>query len=400
MNVAAPRIATLDFLRGVAVLGILVANLPGFALPQAAYFSPVAWGGTRSADIAMWFATFVLVEGKMRGLFAALFGASMLLVIRRADDAGDNGAAVHLRRMAALFAIGCAHLYLVWYGDILTQYALIGCVALLFVHARVRVLLLAAAAALLFATLNGLALVRAAAEPATQAAVEQAFGRPPAAMLLREIAALRGTLADGIAWRWTEDAGPVAAALFNGPETLGYMLLGMAGLRSGMLTGDWPRARYVRLAAWSLGLTMPLHVLIACHTMARHFATDAVVAASFALEAPLRPFTVAGYAALLIVVQQHGGRAAARIAAVGRTALSNYVGCSLVLAALFYGWGAGRFAGWGRAESYLLPPPLWAVMLLWPQFWLRRFGCGPLEWLWRSLIHLHPQPLRPTPVAK
>ena len=82
------RIATLDFIRGVAVMGILVANLPAFGLPEAAYFSPLAWGGHGPADVAVWFATFVLVEGKLRGLFTLLFGASMLLVIDAARAAG------------------------------------------------------------------------------------------------------------------------------------------------------------------------------------------------------------------------------------------------------------------------------------------------------------------------
>ncbi len=88
--------------------------------------------GTTLADVTAWALTYVLVEGKMRGLFAALFGASMLLVIDRADARGGNGAALHLHRMATLFVIGCAHLYFVWSGDILSLYALVGCVALLF----------------------------------------------------------------------------------------------------------------------------------------------------------------------------------------------------------------------------------------------------------------------------
>src|SRR5215210_5554464 len=96
------RHVTLDVIRGVAVMGILLANLPAFGLPGAAYFSPLAWGGTSPADITAWFATFVLVEGKMRGLFSFLFGASMLLVIDRARASGGNPAAVHFARMIVL----------------------------------------------------------------------------------------------------------------------------------------------------------------------------------------------------------------------------------------------------------------------------------------------------------
>lgn len=368
----APRIVALDFLRGAAVLGILVANLPGFALPAAAYFSPAAWGGKTPADIAAWAITYVLVEGKMRGLFAALFGASMLLVIDRADARGGNGAALHLRRMATLFAIGCAHLYCVWSGDILSLYALVGCVALLFSAAPLRLLLFAAATCLLLALANGLAIA------GLGSVVERVFGRSTPADLTREIVALRGGWQSNLAWRWHEEAGPFTAFLANGPETLAYMLLGMAGLRSGFLTGAWSRRRYALIAAGTLLTTLPVFALVGAHTIARDFDAHTIVVASFVVAPLLRPVAVAGYAALLLLVAREG-----RLAAAGRVALSNYLGCSIALTALFYGWGAGQFARWDRATLYLLLPPFWVAMLVWPRWWLARFTQGPAEWLWR-----------------
>ncbi|WP_341207314.1 DUF418 domain-containing protein [uncultured Sphingomonas sp.] len=368
----APRIVALDYLRGAAVLGILVANLPGFALPVAAYFSPAAWGGTAPADVAAWAITFVFVEGKMRGLFATLFGASMLLVIDRADARGGNGAALHLRRMATLFAIGCAHLYFVWSGDILSLYALVGCVGLLFSAAPLQLLLFAAAACLLLALANGLAIA------GLGAVVEQVFGRSTAADLSREIAAMRGRWATNVAWRWHEEAGPFTAFLANGPETLAYMLFGMAGLRSGFLTGAWPRRRYAMIAAMALLTTLPIFALVATHTIARNFDARTVVLGSFVVAPLLRPITVAGYAALLLLTAGEG-----RIAAAGRVALSNYLACSIAFTALFYGWGGGQFARWDRATLYILLIPAWPAMLSWPRWWLARFTHGPAEWLWR-----------------
>lgn len=390
MTDAAPRIVVLDALRGTAVLGILVANLPGFALPLAAYFSPAAWGGTAPADVAMWTLTFVVVEGKMRGLFAALFGASMLLVIERADARGDNGAALHLRRMGTLFVIGCVHLYCVWSGDILALYALVGTVALLFTGAPTRLLLFAAAAALLVATINGLALTAVG-----DRVLEEVFGRSSPAALAREIAALRGPWTGTVAWRWHEEAGPLTAFLANGPETLAYMLLGMAGLRSGFLTGAWPRRRYAVVAALTLGITLPVYAAVAWRTIAHAFDAHAVVLASFVLTPPLRPLGVAGDAALLLLLFRDGPLTR-RLAATGRVALSNYLGCSLAFTALFYGWGAGQFGRWDRASLYLLIVPAWALMLLWPRWWLTRFGYGPAEWLWRCATRGRWAPLRRT----
>ena len=390
----ASRIVALDFLRGAAVLGILIANLPGFALPQAGYFSPVAWGGTAPADVTIWALTFVLVEGKMRGLFAMLFGASMLLVIERADARGANGAALHLRRMGSLFAIGCAHLYGVWQGDILNLYALVGVIALLFVNAPVALLLLAGAGALLVATLDGLALAAMAARAATRPVLEQAFGHPPAATLLREIAALRGPWSANVAWRWSQAMSPLAGLLANGPETLAYMLFGMAGLRSGFLTGAWPWRRYALVAGVTLAATLPVYALLAWRTIVLGFDVGAVVFASFVVSTALRPLTVGGYAALLLVVLLRRGDDGGRIATAGRVALSNYLACSIAFTALFYGWGAGQFARWDRATLYLLLPVAWATMLSWPRWWLGRFAHGPAEYMWRLVTRGAPEPSR------
>ena len=151
------RIASMDVMRGVAVMGILVANLPAFALPAAAYFSPLAWGGSSGANLWVWFATYVLVEGKMRGLFSLLFGASMILVIDRASASGDDPATVHFRRMGTLALIGAVHLYLFWWGDILLHYALVGAIAFLFVRMPTRWLVIVAVALIVLQTISEVA---------------------------------------------------------------------------------------------------------------------------------------------------------------------------------------------------------------------------------------------------
>jgi uncharacterized protein len=120
------RYRSLDAIRGFAVMGILLMNIVGFALPEAAYITPAAYGSNGPADYATWAVTFILVDGKMRGLFSMLFGASMLLVFERAETAGGNGREVHVRRMLVLLLFGAIHYYLIWLGDILILYALCG----------------------------------------------------------------------------------------------------------------------------------------------------------------------------------------------------------------------------------------------------------------------------------
>ena len=128
------RHLTLDAIRGVAVMGILLMNVIAFTMPEQAYINPLAWGGTRAIDLGAWAVNFVLVDGKMRGLFSLLFGASMLLVADRAEAKGEDGASIHYRRMFWLLLFGLAHYYLIWFGDILVLYAVVGCIAFLFRH--------------------------------------------------------------------------------------------------------------------------------------------------------------------------------------------------------------------------------------------------------------------------
>ncbi|SFP50522.1 DUF418 domain-containing protein [Sphingomonas rubra] len=393
------RIASLDFLRGVAVMGILVANLPAFALPRAAYFSPLAWGGTAPADIAVWFATFVLVEGKLRGLFSFLFGASLLLVI---DRACDDAAGVHFRRMAVLFAIGCAHLYLVWWGDILAHYALVGALAYMARRLSVRWLVALGLGVLAWTWIGdvvGTAILWRSAARATPAMVATwdafaaSFGVPPRPALLAEIAATRGDWADALAWRWRHATGPLVSLTVVGPETMSAVLLGMAGYRSGFLTGTWPRARYRRWAVACLAPSLIGYAILGLATLAHGFDQRWVFLGSVGASPPLRTLGFVGYAALLVPLAGDGWWTA-RVAAAGRAAFTNYLATSVLMTAIFYGWGLGQFAAWPRATLTALVPIAWAGMLLWSKPWLDRRRYGPLEWLWRSLARGRPQPMR------
>src|SRR5213596_1737288 len=126
------RIITLDIIRGIAVMGIFSVNIIAFAMIEAAYLNPAAYGGHTGADLALWATNMVLVDGKMRTLFSMLFGASMLLVIERAQASGRSGWWTHFRRMIVLLGFGLIHYYFIWFGDILTLYAVSGLIAFLF----------------------------------------------------------------------------------------------------------------------------------------------------------------------------------------------------------------------------------------------------------------------------
>jgi len=399
----APRYLPLDVVRGVAVMGILLANIAAFALPAPAYFSPLAWGGHGTREVAVWLTTFVFVEGKMRGLFSFLFGASMLLVVERAQAAGENPVKVHLSRMVVLFLIGVAHMYFIWWGDILAHYALVGLVAFVFAGLKAEQLLAAAltalVATLLWNSMGLVGLIQAAPRDTPQAIqtwdlFAWGFGVPPADWIEGEIAAMRGLWTAQVAWRWEFLDGPFAFVKSVGPETLTAMLFGMWGFRSGFLTGAWERAAYRRVAVTCLGVAWAAYLLLGLNTIAQGFDQRWVYFASIVGSVPFRILGTIGYAALFILAIRPGGRLTKRMAAVGRAAFTNYLGTSILVTAIFYGWGLGQFARWDRATIYLIPPAVWLVVLLWSKPWLDRFRFGPFEWAWRSLARLKLQPMR------
>lgn len=386
------RLLTLDALRGVAVMAILLANMPGFALPDPAYSNPAAWGGGRPIDIAAWVLIETFINGRMRGLFSLLFGASMLLILQRADDAGENGAALHLRRMAVLFILGMIHLSFIWTGDILAHYALVGVIALGFVGLRVRTLLVTAMAmvglSMAMAGLESYGLFVASARNTPHAvalwdAYQAAFGTPGATALQPEIIAMRGSWMDATRFRLANNGNPLLDLISIGPETLSAMLLGMAALRSGCLSGQWPRTRYRRIAISGLGIAIPAYAAMAAFVMASDYDVRAVALTQLVLQAPVRLMGTIGYAALILLLIRPGGWWTTRIAAAGRMAFTNYIATSLIVTFVFYGHGLGQFARWDRADIYGMVPLVWAGMLLWSKPWLDRFGQGPLERIWR-----------------
>lgn len=408
----AGRIATLDILRGIAVMGILAMNIVAFAMPMQAYFNPFAYGDGGAEDVATWFVNFVFVDGKMRGFFSFLFGASMLLVVERARAAGGSGASIHYRRMVWLLLFGLAHLYLIWWGDILSHYALVGMIAYLFCRLSTRALVKWAIALLVvefafFASGAAYFFVAqaAAAAPGASADAVAAFQSmshdftPLAGPALgQDLALFRGDYAGIVAHRVGAMLfAPLIQLPFFGPETLAYMLLGMAGLKSGLLTGAWPLARYRRTAAITLAIALPTYVVLAAANLAMHFRFPELFAFSMAATVPFRPLMVVGYAALVILLTRRGGALVGRIAAAGRAAFTNYLGTSLVMTAIFYGYGLGLYGHVGRLELYLFVLGMWVLMLLWSKPWLDRFRYGPFEWVWRSLARFRIEPMRRTP---
>ncbi|HEX7822993.1 MAG TPA: DUF418 domain-containing protein [Sphingobium sp.] len=384
MTQAEDRIAPLDVLRGAAVIGVVVMNVAAIALPRALNTVPDAGSGS-VVDALVWLVGFVLVDGKARALLAMLFGASTLLVIDRAEMDGRDGVAVQRRRLLWLLPIGLVHYLFLWSGDILMLLAIGGLFALRF--AGNDPLDLVKAAFLFFAA--QLLIV-------TFFAVAAYWGSDPAAyhaLLQREMVLDIGLHREGygaIAIQRIMDLPQAASllAIHALPETLGFMMLGMAMAKGGFFFGQWTADHYRRSArhAYLIGLP-PMLGLGIWALLSRDPRTVDMI--GYAASFPFRiPITI-GHAALLVLAAEGARRARlAPVAALGRLALSNYLLCSLVMTSLAYGYGAGLYAHVGRAGMLGIAAALLVLMLLWSPLWLARFGQGPAERFWRTMQHI------------
>ncbi len=404
---AQSRIAALDLVRGIAVLGILAVNVAGFAGPSLATLTP-NWPGTATlADTLTFGAVFVVFEGKMRLLFTMLFGASMVLFIERAEAAGRNGSVLQVRRLLWLLVLGYLHFILLWWGDILVLYALLGLVALSL--RRVRPGALAAGAIAFYLLWHGAGMLGglldlAAADAVRNGSAAVQIVQDQQKMVERftnradvDLATVQlGFLAQAWHRASAEWAMPLRVALTSIGETLPLMALGMALYRSRFFAGAWPRRR-MQMLAWGgvIGGLAPTLALLAW-AWPRDFPIPVMFQFNLYWSAVPHLLMGLGYAAALVLAAPWllSTWLGLRLQAAGRMAFSNYLGTSLVMTAVFSGWGLGLAGHFSHAQLPLFVVAVWALMLAWSKPWLARFRQGPLEWLWRSLTEGQRLPFR------
>jgi len=417
MTMTAPqdRFVSMDAVRGFAVLGILLMNIVGMGLPAFAYIDPTFYGGSTGPDFWTWAVNFVLTDGKMRGLFTILFGASMVLIADRAEGGPVGPNQTHYRRMGWLFVFGMIHAYFLWWGDILVCYALAGCAAFLFRKLGARTLIVVGALMLVGLFVKGMAdtahlaaLRDAAAAPGASEATVKAWTdasfllRPPAEMANQQIAGFGGGFIDALKARSQIALLMQTILLFPDSiiEAVGQMLIGMGLFRAGFFTLQWRTRSYLLLMALGYLVAAPLTTWMMRTITASGF--DPMVLHEQGVWSSLpRPFIAVAHASALLLLVRSGalGWLVERMAAAGRMALSNYLGTSIVTTLLFCGFGFGLYGELHRWQLYLVVLGVWAVILAWSKPWMERFHYGPFEWAWRSLVRWELQPFaksRPT----
>ena len=414
------RIESLDVLRGFALLGILLLNIIGFGLLFASYSNPALDLTVASTiDWVVWGTVDIGAEGAMRTLFSMLFGAGVLLFTT--GERGKTGA-LHYRRTFLLLLFGVFDAYiLLWSGDILMTYALVGFLLYLLRNWQVRSLLTTAGILLLLISLFYLGM-NAALGMLKSAADEVALANDPAVLSeetrdmaaewdvfisdyemtpeskAEELAARRGSYLTAFWWNAEQmtEILTMVIPVFLFWDALVMMLIGMALYKAGVLQGDRSTLFYWRMmvAGFMVGL------IVNSYEVFRAVNADMAVLATFGQ----MQFTYQigrmgmafGYMGLVILLLKAGVMTGLRVrlAAVGRMALTNYLMHSLICLFVFTGAGFGLVGELSRAQLYIVVVAIWGFQLWFSPWWLARYRFGPVEWLWRVLTYGERMPIR------
>jgi uncharacterized protein len=420
------RVESLDILRGIAVFGILMMNITAFGLLNQAYGNPLADGGATGLNLLAYKIINVGFEGTMRGIFSLLFGAGIVLLTARMEQAGAGlmTAEIHFRRMMWLMLAGIIHwTLLLWFGEILFNYALCG--MLLFAvrklsvkwHLAMAAVLLAGSVVMSSLHLQHLVETEAAASAAVEAKAsgvpltkeqeddieawedELGYSMPTAEDAQKQRdwhsgsywSAVKGQFDFSYEFQWTD------APRWLLLDMIPFMLIGMALLKLGVLGAQRSAKTYLLMTLGGYGIGLPLGF----HEMSMIVDHNYSVLGRAAAEATYqfsRLAMVIGHLGLALLVIRAGlfGGLQRRMGAVGQMALTNYLMQTVICTLLFYGFGFGfgLFGRLERHELYLVVLAIWLAQLIWSPLWLARFRFGPFEWLWRSLTYWRRQPMR------
>lgn len=396
-NSSAHRLVSLDILRGLALLGILMMNIIAFAYPHAIYSNPFAMGPLSASELAQWVVSDIFFAEKFYTLFSVLFGAGIVLM---AEQYADKTLArrLHYRRMFWLLLIGLLHGFVLWWGDILVTYALAGMLVYRCRNWSIRRLF---TVSLLLQVLMMLVFILFYWGWDFMSAEEQQLTRdsfwPTQAQLAEEIAAYSG------AW-WERSIVLVGATFEFLSEFLPVLLLRICGL---MMAGMALYKSGILLARRSISFyrTQAL-VGVIVGTLICSVSSWLIIHNGYELPQAVSVYrlpnywgaliTAWGYLCLIMWLVKYRddnsrvARLTNRLAAVGRLALSNYLLQTLICTFIFYGWGLGLFAEFNRLELVVIVFGIWMIQLLLSEWWLRHFSKGPMESLWRALYNTNP----------
>lgn len=421
------RIILIDSLRGIALLGILLMNIPYMGLPEPAFDNPYINNELGTINWKVWWFVNWIPEGTQRAIFSMLFGAGILLFVSRLEKrtTGLWPAEYFIRRQLWLLVFGLFNAFvLLWPGDILFMYAIIGIVAFAFRLLPVKGLLIAAGVCLVLMTVREnvdlyrkketickgemVAKIDTAKVKLTDIQKEQ-LGAMTSMKEKADTAALKKEMkrsAEKMTGSYEElykYLSNISAMLeFNYTyygiwDVLLFMLLGMAFYKSSILMGKAPPLTYGLMFIIGMGSGLFL-TWMRLHNMTSHQFNSFEVTKSAGVEyyELARTLRSIGLFGLIMLLYKSGWFKwlFALLRPVGQMAFTNYLMQSFLCGLYFFGIGFGMLGKLERHEIYYVVGVVWLIQIIWSHIWLRYFRFGPLEWCWRSLTYWKKQPMK------
>lgn len=417
------RISAMDTIRGISLFGILLMNIVGFGLYKA-YFDPTNNGGATGLNLTVWWMNTLFFEGTMRGMFSMLFGAGILLFTSRKSESMEGTAVTDLffRRLLWMLLFGVIHCYLLlWDGEILYSYAIVGMFAFSFRHLAPKHLIVGAAIILLVSTafsVKDFFKYKDASEKATAAQTKKTKGQTLSQEDSTSIEKWNGIVKEEKVtpeqlkqemsarskgyWSIVMHKLPVnqymeMAFLYfiSFWDTLAMMLWGMSFFKWGILKAAKSNRFYWLMALIGYGIGITTNYFEGSHIVASNFSILSIYKTLMTYQLGRIP-TTCGHIAVIMLFVKSGllpflQRA---LAAVGQMAFTNYITHSIICNFIFLGYGFSMYGKLQRYELYYIVIGIWVFQLIVSPIWLKYFRFGPLEWLWRSLTYWKIQPMK------
>ncbi|MDC7693273.1 DUF418 domain-containing protein [Asticcacaulis sp. DXS10W] len=383
----APRYAALDYIRGFALLGILIVNAPAFGWPLEVYMNPAhATLPLSDADRQAWWVIHTFFESKCLTLFAMLFGVSLFLVGQTDAPRTPVTQTVRFRRLVWLAVIGVVHGAAIWVGDILLMYALCGLYFVLTIRTPhlLRWGLIAWAVGGLMVVGSGFILTFLPREQ-----LGEALSGSDSLSFADTMRLMQGTFAQSLHANFVMWAMSIFSqiAVFA-PKVIGLMMIGLGLFKAGYFD---PRRTLWHLVAigsgaLALGVIGWQNLII----LRENFPEPEIYGSHRAAAEFLSLFVSLGYASALMLLSRLpvANGLTALLSPVGRMAFTNYLSQSLIMTAIFYGGrGLGLYGQVSLSQMVPIVASIWAAQIVASGLWLRVFRYGPLEWVWRCLSH-------------
>lgn len=424
----AERVQTIDIIRGVALLGILMMNIPGFGIDGSS-FSTILGGSHKTAD----FKTFVVIEtffsGTMRGLFSMLFGAGMILFTMNKKEmaGGATVAEYYYRRLLWLVLFGVLNAYvLLWQGDILFYYGLCGMILFPFRKMRPKWLLWlgilcfgigilktmlwypelsntrATYLEAIAAEKDNKKLTDKQQEAKTQWLEIEKNQKPDTARTNRNIRKMHSGYGTIFTYFIPDNANNETWGMYHGLwDMVSMMLIGMALFGWGFFSNKVTGSTYLLGLLIGYGIGIPIGLAVVFKGYIGWFSDlgayiDRYRVPHWVLGDIRRFFLCIGHASLIMLIYRSRivPWLMKALSNVGQMAFSNYLMQSIICTLIFYGYGFGVYNNLKYHQLYYVVAVIWIFQLIFSSIWLRYYRFGPFEWLWRSLTYWKKQPMR------